>query len=471
MRIGRFLGVLGVASLIAAGAVVVPDAAAASPPAPPFTASVVVVHMNWDYDNVAIAYDVLPASGAPYHPFDVSGGPSCMVPPVPYYVYDETAGTGSAVEPGPGTGSYPEDPNANYAEWEARGGTPGEYVVVVRWVNYCYRPTDVLPGPSDPPLPQEQAHPQGQPVDVTATVLVYEAGQSSPSSTTVLGGVVIAGAERPANELATELGRVGLPPTVAQGAETTPEPTEATEAGPVAEASQVAPASVEEVEEAEASPRPVEEEDTSGARDLDVVLGLVILLAVAFGVTLTTVLTVLFLRSRDERRKWFTRLPEPDKPSPPIDYGEMMRRVMRGEPPPPPGWTHQAASTEMWDRPDPGPDDLPYSEGVEGPVIVLEQRGGWAKIDWAGGSAWIPADKLGPLPPQPAPAAPFQATATVTGAEGWSEPAPGPDAHPHPDPINGPVRVLERRGDWVWIETPSHDRYWVAAKTVSSLLW
>jgi hypothetical protein len=320
-----------------------------------------------------------------------------MVPPVPYYVYDETAGTGSAVEPGPGTGSYPEDPNANYAEWEARGGTPGEYVVVVRWVNYCYRPTDVLPGPSDPPLPQEQAHPQGQPVDVTATVSVYEAGQASPSSTTVLGGVVLAGAERPANELATELGRVVLPPTTVPEAATP----EATEAGPIAEASPGAPASAEEVEERGASPLPADEEDASGARDLDVVLGLVILLAVAFGVTLATVLTVLFLRSRDERRRWFTRLPEPDRPLPPFDHEELMRSIMRGDPPPPPGWTHQAASTEMWDRPDPGPDDLPYSEGVEGPVIVREQRGGWARIDWAGGSAWIPADKLAPLPPMP----------------------------------------------------------------------
>lgn len=397
MRIGRFLGIVVVASLIAAGPAVAPDTAAASPPAPPFDAPVIVVDLNWDYDNVAIAYDVLPAAGAPYHPFDVSGGPSCMVPPVPYYLYDETAVGGTAVPPGPGSGAYPDDPNANYKMWEARGGAPGEYVVVVRWVNYCYRPTDVLPGPSDPPLPQEQAHPQGQPVDVTATVSVYEAGQASPSSTTVLGGVVIAGAERPANELATELGRVVLPPaTVPEAA--TPEPTEATEAGPVAEASSVAPASAEEVAEADASSLPAEEEDASGAQDVDFFLGLLILLVIVCGV-LATILWVLFLRSRAKRRKSFRRLPEPDRPVPPTDHDETMRRSMRGEPPPVPRWTHQAASTEMWDRPDPGPDDLPYSEGIEGPVIVLEQRGGWARIDWLGGSAWIPADKLGPLPP------------------------------------------------------------------------
>jgi hypothetical protein len=46
MCVGRFLGVLGVASLIAAGPALAPTVAAASRPAPPFTASVVVVHMS-----------------------------------------------------------------------------------------------------------------------------------------------------------------------------------------------------------------------------------------------------------------------------------------------------------------------------------------------------------------------------------------------------------------------------------------
>ena len=54
----------------------------------------------------------------------------------------------------------------------------------------------------------------------------------------------------------------------------------------------------------------------------------------------------------------------------------------------------------------------------------------------------------------------------MTGAEGWGEPDPGPDVRPHPDPIDGPVRVIDRRGDWVRIETPSRDRYWVTANTL-----
>ncbi|MCU0504361.1 MAG: hypothetical protein MUE82_01095 [Chloroflexi bacterium] len=464
MRTTRFVGAIVGSSLACVWLTAVPVVRADAPPSPPFTASVIVVQPSWDYDNVALAYAILPADGAPYGVGEVTGGPSCMVPPVPSYLYDDTVSGDSAVTSGPGTGRYPDDPGANYVLWESRGGAPGEYVVVARWLNYCFRPGQPAPS-GDELFPQEVAHPQGEPVEVTATVAVYEAGESSPSSSTVLGGVVIAGADRPANELATELGRVVLPPTIAQGAETTEE---TTEAGPVGEASPVAPASADEIEGTETSAVLPDEEEASGTRDLDVVLGLVILLAIAFGVSLATVLTVLFLRSRDERRKWFTRLPEPDKPVPPVDYERMMERIMRGEPPPPPRWTHQAASTEMWDRPDPGPDDLPYSEGVEGPVIVLEQRGGWARIEWSGGSAWIPTDKLGPLPPQPPPPAPFPATARVTGAEGWGEPSPGPDARPHPDPIDGPVRVLERRGDWVWIETPSHDRYWVAAKTVTS---
>jgi hypothetical protein len=392
MRIGRFLGVLGVASLIAAGPVVVPDAAAASPPAPPFTASVVVVHMNWDYDNVAIAYDVLPAGDAPYHPFDVTGGPSCMVPPVPYYLYDETAVEGSAVQPGPGTGSYPEDPNANYAEWEARGGMPGEYVVVVRWVNYCYRPTDVLPGPSDPPLPQEQAHPQGQPVDVTATVSVYEAGQSSPSSTTVLGGVVIAGAERPANELAVELGQVTLPPTGPATGETTGSTGTGAEPQQPATEPEVAAVTTETAQERSTSAgmadaTPGEEKGS----EAEISIGLFVLMLVALGLSIVAVLTIVLLWTRSQRLEWAKRQPgrEPD-----------LRISEEGRAKHPP--THVATSTRAWPNPEPGEFDSPYPVECKGPVAVIEVRGGWSKvIDGDGWVYWVESDALAPVPQGP----------------------------------------------------------------------
>ena len=362
MRRGMIVARVVAASVAALSFAIAGPAAAETRPSPPFGASVIVVLPSWDYENVAIAYDVLPAGDAPYGVGEVTGGPSCMVPAVPYYLYDDTAGGDTVVASGPGTGRYPDDPAANYELWEARGGAPGEYAVVVRWQGYCFRPGQPQPS-GDELFPQEVAHPQGQAVEVTASVAVYEAGQTTPSSTTVLSGVVVAGADRPAKEEAVELGRVTLPPTAvaAPGSATEPDrpaaAEDASDAGPAGVAAE--PSTVGPMDD-------VEEPAPAGGQDPDVALFLIILLLLVMGVSIAAVLTALLLRGRRERAKWAFSEPESVTPH---EWGK------RPKP------THRVTGSEAWPSPDPGPDDLPYPRSFEGDVTVVETRDGWAKVE------------------------------------------------------------------------------------------
>jgi hypothetical protein len=399
---GRRSAVAVAAVLLAAttGAVAV----GASLPAPPFATPVVVVEFSWDYDNVAVAYDVLPAEGAPYHPFDVSGGPSCMVPPVPYYLASQSGDdqVGPEGADGPGTGSYPDNPGANYSIWEGRDGPPGEYVIVIRWVNYCYRPDDVLPGPSEPPLPQEQAFPQGQPVPVTARVAWYTEGETAPARTASFSGEVIAGAERPANELAVELGRIELPARGAAPGEVTAAP--ATGEAPQATADEPAASTSGEgggvpVATEPAGEGPDSGEPLSDEAQLDAMRIFVLILMLAVFIGLGAAIAVVLTHSRGGalrrwHRGWSTEYDDKHDYTPD-------RRTGPRVPGPPISPTNLVTDSTAFDA-----SGMPYSTPVDGPVQVLEVKDQMARVLTEGRrEVWVMTEDLGPLPP-PGPGTP-----------------------------------------------------------------